>query len=71
MKELKEIDWTKKRKGAAIQVCPKCGRKGKKQTYKKGVSFEHKGHWIVLPGLGKGQSVTDHCFIPAIQGGHQ
>ena len=62
---MKEIDWTKKRKGGAIQVCPKCGRKGKKETYDNGnfTSFRHKGHWIDFGAFGKAQSITDHCII--------
>jgi len=61
---MKEIDWTKKRKGGAIQVCPKCKRKGEKRTYDNGdTSFYHKGHWVDFGAFGKSKSITDHCSI--------
>ena len=61
---MKEIEWTKKRKGGAIQVCPKCKRKGEKQTYDNGdASFYPTGHWIDFGGFGKTQSITDPCYL--------
>ena len=59
-----KINWTKKRKGGAIQVCPECKRKGKKTVYSNGdTSFYHEGHWIYFGPWGKTESITDHCFI--------
>jgi len=61
-------DYTKQRKSKLIQVCPKCGRKGRKRqgpTGKNGVRysmFVHVDNMTTIVGISFNH-VTDHCMV--------
>jgi hypothetical protein len=57
-----ERDFTTYKKG--VRKCPKCGRLGRHRTYRRGgENYDHKMHFVILPGLGGGWQIDDYCFI--------
>jgi 5'-3' exonuclease len=61
-------DYTKQRKSKLIQVCPKCGRKGRKRQGP--TASDGQRHWMYVhvdnmtTVLGiKFNHITDHCTV--------
>jgi len=67
-------DYTKQRKSKLIQICPKCGRKGRKRqgpTAKSGQRysyFVHVDNVTTVAGIAFNH-ITDHCTVP--EGDHE
>lgn len=62
-------DYTKQRKSKLIQVCPKCGRKGRKRqgpTSKAGRPsslYIHVDEIVAVAGIAAFNEVKEYCFV--------